>query len=266
MGLAKRAPKCKVIAMFNQKGGVGKSTSTIQLAAALARLEKKVLVIDADSQGTVTKNLGFRNLSEDDITLTTVFDTYIDNRELKPSDGILSHDEGFDLLPCNLGLAGYEMKIVKTDEKSIFLKKYVDMMRKEYEIILIDCMPSLGIVPINVLVASDSVIVPVEPDLTSADGFQDLQRTVFKSNKSINPGLKIEGILFTKFDGRTNYAKLIYSEMKKVYGDKIHFFEKEIPKSIKVAECARYGTSIFTLAPKSSAAIAYMSLAKEVSR
>ena len=161
MGLAKRAPKCKVIAMFNQKGGVGKSTSTIQLAAALARLEKKVLVIDADSQGTVTKNLGFRNLSEDDITLTTVFDTYIDNRELKPSDGILSHDEGFDLLPCNLGLAGYEMKIVKTDEKSIFLKKYVDMMRKEYEIILIDCMPSLGIVPINVLVASD--IVPEPP-------------------------------------------------------------------------------------------------------
>lgn len=188
MSLAKRAKKvCRVIPICNQKGGVTKSASTVHLAAALTRIGNRVLVIDADSQATLTKNLGYKDSKALECTLTDIFNKYINDEEVEPGEGILHHDEGFDLLPGNILLAGVELSLVNVMNRERILKDYITMERLFYDVILIDCMPSLGMITINALAAADSVIIPVEADVTSADGLQELIKTIFKVRKQINP-------------------------------------------------------------------------------
>lgn len=256
---------CRVIPICNQKGGVSKSATTVQLAAGLSRLGYKVLVIDADAQATLTKNLGFKDPTTYKESLTSIFEKYMNDEDVEPDFGIIHHKEGFDLVPSNIRLAGIELALVNVMNRERILKDYVTMERLFYDYILIDCMPSLGMITINVLVAADSVIIPAEADLTSADGLQELIKTIFKVKRQINPDLYIEGILLSKVDLRTNYAKEMKELLNDTYGNDIKFFEKFIPLSVKVAECAVDGSSVFTHAPKSKAADAYMSLAKEVS-
>lgn len=273
MRVAKRANRCKVIAICNQKGGVTKSASTVHLAAALTKLDYKVLVIDADSQASLTKNLGFRDIKEDDFTIATLFINQIlindgDEAifdELEPGDGILEHEEGFDLFPSNILLAGLEKKLGEVYRKEEILKNYVDMERPYYDFILIDCMPSLGLITVNSLAAADSVLIPAEADLTSANGIQDIITSIEKMKRAINPNLEIEGILLAKVDLRTNYAREMRELIIEAYKERVKFFEKDIPATIKVAECAAIGKSIFSHDPKGKAAEAYMSLAREVS-
>lgn len=256
---------CKVIAICNQKGGVTKSATTVQLAAALTNMEYKVLVIDADSQATLTKNLGFKDPTEYNGTISTIFQKYIDDEDIEEDYAILHHKEGFDLVPSDIHLAGMELSLVNVMNRERILTDYITMERIGYDFILIDCMPSLGMVTINALAAADTVLIPAEADLTSADGLQELIKTIFKVRKQINWDLEIEGILLAKVDLRTSYAKEMRDLLRNTYGDKIHFFEKDIPISVKVAECAAYGVSIFKHAPKCNAAEAYISLAREVS-
>jgi len=265
MKIAKSAVSCRVIPICNQKGGVSKSATTVQLAAGLSRLGYKVLVIDADAQATLTKNLGFKDPTTYKESLTSIFEKYMNDEDVEPDFGIIHHKEGFDLVPSNIRLAGIELALVNVMNRERILKDYVTMERLFYDYILIDCMPSLGMITINVLVAADSVIIPAEADLTSADGLQELIKTIFKVKRQINPDLYIEGILLSKVDLRTNYAKEMKELLNDTYGNDIKFFEKFIPLSVKVAECAVDGSSVFTHAPKSKAADAYMSLAKEVS-
>lgn len=264
MKIAKSADICRVISICNQKGGVTKSATTVQLAAALTRLGYKVLVIDADAQATLTKNLGFKNERKPEITLSTIFEKFINDEEVESDYGILQHDEGFDLVPSDIHLAGIELSLINVMNRERILRDYVIMEHFSYDFILIDCMPSLGMITINALAASDSVIIPVEADLTSADGLQELIKTIFKVRKQINPDLFIEGILLTKVDLRTNYAKEMKELISGTYGRDIKIFSDYIPISVKVAECAAYGTSIYVHSPKCSAAEAYMSLAQEV--
>lgn len=268
MSIAKSAKGingCKVIAICNQKGGVTKSATTVQLAAALTKLDYKVLVIDADSQATLTKNLGYKNPEDIEETVSSIFQKYIDDEDLEEGYGILHHKEGFDLTPSNIKLAGIELKLVNAINRERVLKDYITMERLSYDFILIDCMPSLGMITINALAAADTVLIPAEADLTSADGIQELIKTIFKVRKQINWDLEIEGILLAKVDLRTTYAKEMRELLRNTYGDKIHFFKRDIPISVKVAECAAEGVSIFTHAPTSKAAEAYLWLAMEVS-
>lgn len=255
---------CRVIPICNQKGGVTKSATTVQLAAALTKLGYRVLVIDADAQGTMTKNLGFKNPAEYKESITTIFERYMADEVLEPGYGVIHHNEGFDLVPSNIRLAGIELALVNAMNRERILKDYVAMERPFYDYILIDCMPALGMITINALAAADSVIIPAEADLTSADGLQELIKTIFKVKRQINPDLHIEGILLSKVDLRTNYAKEMRELLRETYGNDIKFFEKDIPISIKVAECAAKGCSIYTHDPNGKAADAYMSLAKEV--
>jgi len=264
MSIAKSAIGCRVIPICNQKGGVSKSASCVQLAAALTMLGEKVLIIDADPQASLTKNLGYRNPKELKVTLRTVFDRYIEDEKIEPCEGILHHQEGFDLMPSSILLAGLDLKLVNVLNRERILKDYVTMQSMFYSYILIDCCPSLGMITINALAAADSVIIPVEADLTSADGLAELIKTIKKIKKQINPKLEIEGILLSKVDIRTNYAKEMRELLLDTYGDRMHFFAHDIPKSIKISECPTKGVSIFTYDPKCKAADAYMSLAKEV--
>lgn len=273
MNVAKRAKKCKVIAICNQKGGVTKTASTVQLAAALSKLDYKVLVIDADSQASLTKNLGFTDITKNDFTTATLFINQILINEgeeaifdeLEPGDGILEHEEGFDLFPSNILLAGLEKKLGDVFRKEEILKNYVDLERPYYDFILIDCMPSLGLITVNSLAAADSVLIPAEADLSSANGIQDILSSIEQMKRVINPKLEIEGILLAKVDLRTNYAREMRELIMGAYGERIKFFKKDIPLTIKVAECAAIGKSIFSHDPKGKAAEAYMSLAREVS-
>lgn len=264
MKVAKSAERCRVISICNQKGGVTKSATTVQLAAALTMLGYKVLVIDADAQANLTKNLGFKNDKKPEITLATIFEKYINDEEVESDYGVLQHEEGFDVVPSDIHLAGIELSLINVMNRERVLRDYVIMENFSYDFILIDCMPSLGMITINALAASDSVIIPVEADLTSADGLQELIKTIFKVRKQINPDLFIDGILLTKVDLRTNYAKEMKALIRETYGNNIRFYSEDIPLSVKVAECPVYGVSIYRHKPKCRAAEAYMSLAREV--
>ena len=261
----KNTGSAKVMALCNQKGGVSKSASTVHLGAALARMGYKVLLIDADPQGSTTKNLGFYDEKQFEATVKTVMELIINEEDFDPSLGILHHEEGFDLLPSSIELAAMELTLVNIFNRERVLRDYISMVRLGYDFILIDSGPSLGMLPINVLAASDSVIIPVEADKTSVDGLQLLIKTVFKIRRQINYDLEIEGILISKVNKRTNYSKDVIEAITNSYGDNIHIFENYIPMSVRVAECPTFGCSIFKHAPNEEAARAYMELAKEVS-
>ena len=188
---------CKVIALTNQKGGVGKTTTAVNLGVSLVQQGKKVLLIDADAQANLTMALGYNRPDDIPITLSTVMQNIIDDKTLDASQGIIHHREGVDLLPSNIELSGFEVRLINAMSRERVLKTYVNEVKKNYDYVLIDCMPSLGMLTINALAAADSVVIPTQPHYLSAKGLELLLRSVSKVRRQINPHLRIDGILMT---------------------------------------------------------------------
>lgn len=198
---------CRVISVANQKGGVAKSTTTLNLGVGLARQGKKVLLIDADPQGSLTASLGYVEPDDIGTTLATIMMNIINDEEIAEEEGILHHVEQVDLLPANIELSALEVTMSNVMSRELIMKEYIDTMRSRYDYILIDCMPSLGMMTINALVASDTVLIPVQAAYLPVKGLQQLIRTISMVKKRLNRKLTIQGILLTMVDFRTNYAK-----------------------------------------------------------
>lgn len=255
---------CKIISVSNQKGGTGKTTTTVNLGIGLARAGKKVLLIDADPQGSMTASLGYIEPDDINITLATVMMAMINDEGIDSEEGILHHEEGVDLLPANIELSGLEVSLVNVMSRETLLKTYLETVRDGYDYILIDCMPSLGMLTINALVAADSVVIPVQAAYLPVKGLEQLIKTISKVKRQLNRKLEIEGILLTMVDFRTNYAKDISTMLHVTYGSKITIFENVIPLSVKAAETSAEGISIYAHCPKSKVSNAYKSLTQEV--
>ena len=204
---------CKVIALTNQKGGVGKTTTAVNLGVSLVQQGKKVLLIDADAQANLTMALGYNRPDDIPITLSTVMQNIIDDKTLDASQGIIHHREGVDLLPSNIELSGFEVRLINAMSRERVLKTYVNEVKKNYDYVLIDCMPSLGMITINALAAADSVIIPTQPHYLSAKGLELLLRSVSMVKRQINPKLRIDGILMTMVMPRTNISKSTYGSI-----------------------------------------------------
>ena len=255
--------KCKVIAISNQKGGVGKTTTTLSLGVALSKLGKKVLLLDADPQGDLTVCMGYYN-QDNMLTIANLIDNSINDRPLNIEDTILHHEENIDLIPSNLDLSAMEIPLMSAMNREFVFRNCLKDVKDKYDYILIDCMPSLGMITINALATSDKVIIPVQTQYLAAKSMGQLMQTVSKIKRQINPNLNIGGILLTLVDERTNLSKETMYEIQKNYKDIIKVFNNKIPIAVKVAEATTEGKSIFSYNKNSKVAEAYYSFAKEV--
>ena len=245
-----------IISIINQKGGVGKTTTAVNLAAYLAERGKKTLLIDEDSQGNSTSGL-----SKDVDFKKNLYDVLLDDAD--PHDAIVKTAvKKLSLLPSSLDLAGADIELAGEDAREFLLKQKIECLKAEYDYILIDCPPSLGLMTLNALVASDSILIPIQAEFYALEGLSQLVKTVQIVSRRLNPSLKILGILLTMFDGRTNLSLQVAEEVKKYFGSRV--FRTVIPRTVKLSEAPSFGEPILTYAPKSKGAEAYKKLTREV--
>lgn len=253
----------KTIAIANQKGGVGKTTTTLNLGTALSREGNKVLLIDADPQGNLTYCAGFTDIDDCDYTLSQALQKTVADSEINPKDFIRNIDSNLDLVPANIELSATEMFLVNSMSRETTLKMFLEDIKGEYDYILIDCMPSLSIVTLNALVAADSVIIPMRPDFLSVKGLGQLVKNIYMVKKRLNPSLTIDGLLITMADMRTRVGKDIISQIQSMNAD-IPVFKTTIPISSKAVESSGRAVSLYKHNPKGRATIAYTALAEEL--
>ena len=246
----------KIISIINQKGGVGKTTTAVNLAAYLADKGKKTLLIDEDSQGNSTSGLSDQVKFKGNLYDVLLNDQPVEEAIVKTALKKLS------LLPASIDLAGAEIEIAGLSERETLVKRKIEALKDSYDYILIDCPPSLGLMTLNALVASDSIIIPIQAEFYALEGLSQLVKTVQIVGRKLNPSLHILGIVLTMFDGRTNLSIQVAEEVKKYFGSKV--FKTVIPRSVKLSEAPSFGESILTYAPKSKGAEAYKKLCREV--
>ena len=250
---------CKVIALTNQKGGVGKTTTAVNLGVCLSKQGKKVLLVDADAQANLTMSLGYPRPDDLPISLATIMQDIIDDKLFDVQKGILHHSEGVDLLPSNIELSGLEVRLINAISRERVLTTCINEVKKNYDYVLIDCMPR-----INALAAADSVVIPTQPHYLSAKGLELLLRSVSKVRRQINPHLRIDGILMTMVMPRTNISKEVTALVRSAYGQNIKVFDAQIPHSIRAVEATAEGKSIFAYDKGGKVAAAYEQFGKEV--
>ena len=256
--------KCKVIAITNQKGGVGKTTTTFNLGVALAKQGKRVLVVDVDPQSNLTTYAGWYDENELKYTLTDLMEQSMNDEEIKTKESILHHSENVDLIPSSLSLSALENSLTYAMSREYTLRNCLSSIKDDYDYILLDCQPSLGMLTINALASANSVIIPVQSEYFALRGMTDLFKIINKVRRQINPTLKIEGALLTLVDSRANLPKEIATQLKDNYGSILKLFNTQIPRAVKTAESTSSGGSVFSYDKSGRVANAYSYFAKEV--
>ena len=262
--MEEKSLETQIIAIANQKGGVGKTTTCANLGIGLAQAGKKVLLIDADPQGSLSISLGYPQPDRLPITLSDMMGKILTDEPINISEGILHHAEGVDIMPADIQLSGMEVSLVNAMSRETILRQYINAVKDKYSHILIDCQPSLGMLTVNALAAANRIIIPVQAEYLPVKGLEQLLQTINKVRRQLNPKLKIDGILLTMVDNRTNFAKEIAILLRQTYGNTIKVFNTEIPHSVRAKEISAEGKSIFSHDPNGKVANSYLNMTKEV--